>query len=140
MYDTKTHSVEDRIVSIHQPHVRPIVRGKAKSKVEFGAKINITLVDGLTFLDDFSWDAFNEVHDFKIVLKKKECLGYYPNEVLADKIYCNRENRAYLKEKGIDLKAKPLGRPSKQALPNQVSLGEETLLKESLVRQKQHMD
>lgn len=125
MYDTKTHSVDDRIVSIHQPHVRPIVRGKAKSKVEFGSKINISLVDGITFLDDFSWDAFNEGTRLKNSVEKyKERLGYYPKEVLADKIYCNRENRAYLKEKGIILKAKPLGRPSKQALSNQVSPGE----------------
>lgn len=125
MYDNKTHSVEDRIVSIHQPHVRPIVRGKAKSKVEFGSKINISLVDGITFLDDFSWDAFNEGTRLQNSVEKyKERLGYYPKEVLADKIYCNRENRAYLKEKGINLKAKPLGRPSKQALSNQVSPGE----------------
>lgn len=125
MYDTKTHSIEDRIVSIHQPHVRPIVRGKAKSKVEFGSKINISLVDGVTFLDDFSWDAFNEGTRLKNSVEKyKERLGYYPKEVLADKIYCNRENRAYLKEKGIILKAKPLGRPSKKALSNQVSPGE----------------
>jgi len=112
-------------VSIHQPHVRPIVRGKAKSKVEFGSKINISLVDGITFLDDFSWDAFNEGTRLQNSVEKyKERLGYYPKEVLADKIYCNRENRAYLKEKGINLKAKPLGRPSKQALSNQVSPGE----------------
>ncbi len=125
MYDTKTHSVDDRIVSIHQPHVRPIVRGKAKSKVEFGSKINISLVDGITFLDDFSWDAFNEGTRLKNSVEKyKERLGYYPKEVLADKIYCNRENRAYLKEKGIILKAKPLGRPAKVALSNQVSPGE----------------
>jgi len=125
MYDTKTHSIDDRIVSIHQPHVRPIVRGKAKSKVEFGSKINISLVDGITFLDDFSWDAFNEGTRLKNSVEKyKERLGYYPKEVLADKIYCNRENRAYLKEKGIILKAKPLGRPSKKALSNQVSPGE----------------
>ena len=125
MYDTKTHSVDDRIVSIHQPHVRPIVRGKAKSKVEFGSKINISLVDGIAFLDDFSWDAFNEGTRLKnSVEKHKERLGYYPKEVLADKIYCNRENRAYLKEKGITLKAKPLGRPAKVALSNQVSPGE----------------
>jgi hypothetical protein len=125
MYDTKTHSIEDRIVSIHQPHVRPIVRGKAKSKVEFGSKINISLVNGITFLDDFSWDAFNEGTRLKNSVEKyKERLGYYPKEVLADKIYCNRENRAYLKEKGIILKAKPLGRPTKVALSNQVSPGE----------------
>ena len=60
MYDSKTHSIDHRIVSIHQPHVRPIVRGKAKAKVEFGSKINLSMVDGLSFLDDLSWDAFNE--------------------------------------------------------------------------------
>jgi DNA-directed RNA polymerase subunit E'/Rpb7 len=46
MYKKKSHQVEDRIESIHQPHVRPIVRGKAKAKTEFGAKINISLLDG----------------------------------------------------------------------------------------------
>jgi hypothetical protein len=79
----------------------------------------------ITFLDDFSWDAFNEGTRLKNSVEKyKERLGYYPKEVLADKIYCNRENRAYLKEKGIILKAKPLGRPAKVALSNQVSPGE----------------
>ena len=28
MYDTRTHSCKDRIVSLEQPHVRPIQRGK----------------------------------------------------------------------------------------------------------------
>jgi transposase, IS5 family len=58
------------------------------------------------------------------VEKYKSRFGYYPLEVLVDKIYCTRVNRAYLKELGITLKAKPLGRPSKQALSNQVSPGE----------------
>lgn len=125
MYDSKTHSIDHRIVSIHQPHVRPIVRGKAKAKVEFGSKINLAIVDGLSFLDDLSWDAFNEGTRLKSSVEKyKSRFGYYPKEVLADKIYCNRENRTYLKEKGILLKAKPLGRPSKEALSNQVSPGE----------------
>jgi len=44
MYKKKSHQVEDRIVSIHQPHVCPIVRGKAQAKTEFGAKINISLL------------------------------------------------------------------------------------------------
>ena len=125
MYDKKTHSIEHRIVSIHQPHVRPIVRGKSKAKVEFGAKINLSMVDGMSFLDDLSWDAFNEGARLKNSVEKyKARFGNYPKEVLADKIYCNRENRAYLKENGILLKAKPLGRPSKKALSNQVSPGE----------------
>ena len=111
MYDTKTHSINDRIVSIHQPHVRPIVRGKSKSKVEFGAKINASLVDGMTFLDDFSWNAFNEGTRLKKSVEKyKKRLGYYPEEVLADKIYCNRENRAYLKEKRNNTQGKTSGK------------------------------
>lgn len=60
MYAENKHSIPDRIVSLHQPHVRPIVRGKLKAKVEFGAKIHLSLVDGYAFLDTISWDAFNE--------------------------------------------------------------------------------
>jgi hypothetical protein len=125
MFTSKTHSVEDRIVSIHQPHVRPIVRGKSNANVEFGAKINVALVGGFSFLDDMSWDAYNEGTRLQDCVEKYRLrFGYYPESVLVDKIYCNRENRAYLKERGIHLKAKPLGRPSKQALSNQVSPGE----------------
>jgi len=58
MYDKSVHSVEDRIVSIHQPHVRPIVRGKTNANVEFGSKIQVSLVNGIAFLDELSWDAF----------------------------------------------------------------------------------
>jgi hypothetical protein len=125
MYANKTHSIENRIVSIHQPHVRPIVRGKSNAKVEFGAKINVSLVDVFSFLDDHSWDAYNEGTRLQNCVEKyKNRYGYYPKEVLVDKIYCTRTNRAYLKELEITLKAKPLGRPSKKALSNQVSPGE----------------
>jgi DDE family transposase len=43
-------------------------------------------------------------------------------ELLADKIYCTRENRKQLKLLGIKLKAKPLGRPT--AVEAHVSPGE----------------
>lgn len=123
MYDSRTHSVEDRIVSIHQPHVRPIVRGKSQAKVEFGAKIHVSLIDGISFLDHLSWDAFNEgSHMMDYVEQYRKRFGCYPRELLADKIYCTRANRAALKEKGIKLMAKPLGRPS--AVQHHVSPGE----------------
>lgn len=123
MYDSKTHSVEDRIVSIHQPHVRPIVRGKSQAKVEFGAKIHVSIIDGISFLDELSWDAFNEGgHMMDYVEQYRKRFGCYPKELLADQIYCTRANRAALKEKGIKLLAKPLGRPS--AVPIHVSPGE----------------
>jgi IS5 family transposase len=113
MFDAREHSVDDRIVSIHQPHVRPIVRGKTNAKVEFGAKVHLSLVDGYAFLDEISWDAFNEgSHLIGYVEQYRQRFGYYPKEVLADQIYCSRENRKYLKGKGIRLLAKPLGRPS----------------------------
>jgi IS5 family transposase len=123
MYDEHKHTIEDRIVSIHQPHVRPIVRGKTTAKVEFGAKIHVSIIDGISFLDEISWDAFNEgSHMVEYVEKYKVRFGCYPRELLADKIYCTRFNRAWLKEKGIKLIAKPLGRPS--AVQNHVSPGE----------------
>ena len=112
MYDERSHSIEDRIVSIHQPHVRPIVRGKQKAKVEFGAKIQVSLVAGYAFLDILSWDAFNEGGKLVLAIENhKARTGFYPQEVLADKIYCTRENRTRLKEMDIRLLAKPLGRP-----------------------------
>lgn len=124
MYDGKTHQIPDRIVSIHQPHVRPIVRGKLNAKVEFGSKIQLTLMDGFAFLDVFSWDAFNEgKYLLSSIEKYKERFGYYPQTVLADKIYCNRENRKVLKDLKIVLRAKPLGRP-KAGEQNPVSPGE----------------
>ena len=61
MYDNKTHSVKDRIVSISQPYIRPIVRGKAKSPVEFGAKIDMSIDEnGMARLEKLSFDAYNE--------------------------------------------------------------------------------
>lgn len=113
MYDNHSHSIETRIVSIHQPHVRPIVRGKSHAKVEFGAKIHVSLIDGISFLDELSWEAFNEgSHMMDYVERYKGRFGFYPKEVLADQIYCTRSNRAALKEKRIKLIAKPLGRTS----------------------------
>ena len=124
MFESKTHSVDDRIVSIHQPHVRPIVRGKGQAKVEFGSKIHCSMIDGITFLDELNWDAFNEGSHLKDYVEKyKSRFGCYPRELLVDKIYCTRANRTMLNDLGIILKAKPLGRPSK-ATQNVVRPGE----------------
>ena len=123
MYDNKNHSIDYRIVSIHQPHVRPIVRGKAQAKVEFGAKIHVSIINGISFPDKLSWEAFNEGnHMIEFVEKFRKRFGCYPLEILADQIYCTRHNRSALKELGIKLLGKPLGRPS--AMSIHVSPGE----------------
>jgi len=125
MHQARTHSIEDRIVSIHQPHVRPIVRGKSNARVEFGAKIDVSIVNGFAFLEEYSWDAYNEGTTLIATVERyKKRTGYYPQKVLADKIYCNRLNRARLKELGVVLVAKPLGRPAKAMEPNHIRPGD----------------
>ena len=112
MYDERTHTIADRIVSISQPHVRPMVRGKAKSNVEFGAKVSVSLVDGFGFVDKISWDAYNESGDLINQIESyRKRFGCYPESVHADKIYRTRENLRYCKARGIRLGGPPLGRP-----------------------------
>ncbi|WP_434512794.1 IS5 family transposase [Desulfitobacterium sp. AusDCA] len=112
MYTLKIHQIDDRIVSISQPHIRPIVRGKAKASTEFGAKVAISMVDGYMVVDELSWDPFNESVNFQQAVEGyKKRFGYYPEAVLADQIYRNRDNRAYCKKHGIRLSGPALGRP-----------------------------
>jgi IS5 family transposase len=114
MFESKTHRIEDRIVSISQPHVRPIVRGKTHTNVEFGAKLSMSLVDGWAFLDNLQWDAYHEAADLPSAVESYvQRTGAYPEAVLADKIYMTRENRRFCKERGIRLTGPKLGRPPK---------------------------
>ena len=114
MYDNKVHSVEHRIVSISQPWLRPIVRGKVKAPVEFGAKFDLSLdSEGYGRIEKISFEAYNESTCLiEAVERFKERTGYYPKRVLADQIYRTRENRSYCKEHGIRLSGPKLGRPS----------------------------
>jgi hypothetical protein len=112
MIDTRTNSVPDRIVSISQPHVRPIVRGKAAAKTEFGAKVAISVVDGYAFVDNISWDPYNEGGDLiEVAEYYKAAYGFYPEAIMADKIYRNRDNLEFCKSNGIRLSGPKLGRP-----------------------------
>ena len=115
MYEKKTNKVENRIVSVSQPHVRPIVRGKAGKAVEFGAKISASNVNGFVFLDKLSWDNYNESGDLQERIEEyKRETGCYPESVHVDKIYRTKANRAYCKERGIRMSGPPLGRPPKE--------------------------
>jgi IS5 family transposase len=46
-----SHRIDDRIVNLTKPHVRPIVRGKAGKKTEFRAKISISDDNGFVDVD-----------------------------------------------------------------------------------------
>ena len=119
MYDNRTHTVPDRIVSVSQPFVRPIVRGKAGKPVEFGMKLDISVVDGWTRLEYHSFDAYNEATKLQEMIEGFRVReGHYPSRVLADKIYRNRENLRFCKERGIRLSGPALGRPKKGEVRN----------------------
>ena len=111
MYKQRVHSVEDRIVSLSQPHIRPIPRGKANAKTEFGAKLAISVVGGYAFADHISYDNFNEgILLADAISKYKERFGMLPSRILADTIYRNQNNRALCKQMKIRLSGLPLGR------------------------------
>ncbi len=114
MYENKQQRVDDRIVSLTQPHIRPIVRGKAGSPVEFGAKLSVSYHNGYVFIDRLSWDNFNESGDLKSQAEKfKIATENYPESIHVDKIYRTNENRAWCKERGIRITGIPLGRKPK---------------------------
>jgi len=115
MFDRRENRIVDRIISVSQPHARPIKRGKAGSATEFGAKISVSLVEGFTFVDRIGWDNYNEAGDLIDQIDTYRMrFGFYPKSVHADKIYRNRDNRKFCKKYHIRLSGPPLGRPPKQ--------------------------
>lgn len=117
MYKNRTHCVAERIVSISQPWIRPIVRGKVKTPVEFGAKLDLSIDEsGYGRIEKISFDAYNECGCLKEAAERyRKRTGHYPMRILADQIYRTRENRGFCKEHGIRLSGPKLGRPSETA-------------------------
>jgi IS5 family transposase len=119
MWVEKKHRINQRIVSLSQPWVRPIVRGKASAKVEFGAKISIGVTGGYVTLHRMQWEAYNECADLPGQAEAyREAHGHYPESIHADQIYRTRANRAWCKQRGIRLSGPALGRPPKQSEEN----------------------
>jgi transposase, IS5 family len=136
MHENNVHSCNDRIVSLSQPHVRPIVRGKTGKKTEFGSKIGVSMKDGFAIVDNLSWDAYNESADLaEQVENYRKRNGCYPETVIADNIYGNQKNREYMNSKQIQFSGKPLGRPKKETEENK-----EQLYKEKEQRKKQYRE
>lgn len=114
MIDQNTRTCEHRIVSIEQPHVRAIPRGKAGKSIEFGAKVALSVVNGTNRIYKIAWDAYNDGIDLigQVEAFKKQ-YHKYPKLVLADKIYMTKANRDFLKKHNIEHRGQPLGRPKK---------------------------
>jgi len=124
MFQNKSRRCDDRIVSISQPYVRPIIRGKLDKPVEFGAKLSVSLTgDGMACVDQLRWNAFYEGGDLKGQVEAyKARYGVYPEAVLGDPVYGTQDNRRYLKRQGIRFAGKPLGRPKKVTEANREEL------------------
>jgi IS5 family transposase len=114
MFHSREHKIQDRIVSLHMPFIRPIVRGKTNADVEFGAKLSISVVNGFCYKETLSFDAYNEGTTLQQSAENyKRRFGNYPEAILADKIYRNRENLQFCKRNHIRFSGPPLGRPAK---------------------------
>ena len=113
MYQSGTHRIADRIVSLSQHWIRPIVRGKQNAEVEFGAKVEMSVVDGFLRIEDLRWDAFNEGTTLQASVEAfRKAYGHYPARVLADRIFRTRENLRYCKEHDIHMNGPKLGKPN----------------------------
>ncbi|MCP5197383.1 MAG: transposase [Gammaproteobacteria bacterium] len=136
MYRTKSRRCDDRIVSISQPYVRPMVRGKQALPVEFGAKLSVSLSgEGVVCVDHLRWNAFHEGHDLESQVEAYRArYGVYPEVVLGDPLYGTRDNRRYLNGKGIRFAGKPLGRPKKA-----IEESQESLKREQIKRRKEYL-
>jgi len=128
LYKKRTHSIAGKIMSIAQPHVRAIARGKARAAFEFGAKVSASVTEnGMMYIDRLSWEAYNEAEDLPIQVELYRArFGHYPESVHADKIYRTRKNREYCKEREIRLSGPHLGRP---LLPNVINQKQIRLMK-----------
>lgn len=102
------------IVSIDKPYIRPIVRGKENKSVEFGAKLHKLQIDGISFIEHVSFEAFNEGSRLKQTIWKAQKLTHKRVRILgADAIYATNANRKYVTQNSIQTDFKPKGRSGK---------------------------
>lgn len=140
-------SIPNRIVSLSKPHLRPIVRGKEVKSVEFGAKVNNILVDGISFIEKLSFNAFNEGTRLMHCLKMhKRLLGVEAKKVGGDTGYAGTEHRDYCKANGIQTSFVKRGRPfgekkkEKDLVRKELARVRATAMEGSFGTQKEHYD
>lgn len=135
---------KNRIVSLHKAYLRPIVRGKEVKQVEFGAKVNKIQIDGISFIEHISFDAFNEGARLKSSVYKAQSLTHRKTLVVgADAIYATNENRRFITKNGIKTDFKPKGKPSKhfkeeQQLRSLITKERASSLEGSFGKEKEH--
>jgi hypothetical protein len=137
-------SIPNRIVSVSKPYVRPIVRGKEAKNVEFGAKCNNILVDGISFIEKLSFNAFNEGTRLEHCIKMhKRLFGEDAKKVGGDAGYAGTANRDLCKELKIQTSFVKRGKPFKNAsvkdfVRQELARVRATVMEGSFGTQKEH--
>jgi len=109
-------SIPDRIVSVNKPYIRPIVRDKERKRVEFGAKCNNIQIDGISFIEKLSFNAFNEGTRLEHCVSLAERLfGEKIAKIGGDCIYSGNKNRSFSSERGIETSFPLKGRRREEA-------------------------
>lgn len=135
--------IKNRIVSFFKPYLRPIIRGKETKRVEFGAKVHTSQVDGINFIEHLSFDAFHEgIRMWKSIIKHKARFGKC-SQYGADQIYASNKNRKYASQRGIGTCFKRKGRASKdenqkRILRQELGRARATILEGSFGNEKNH--
>ena len=115
-FESSNHkeSIKNRIVSVSKPYIRPIVRGKEIKKVEFGAKCNNIQIDGISFIEKLSFNAFSEgprlAHCISL---SKNLFGVDVKKLGGDQGYASNTNRTLCKNKDIETSFAQKGRAGK---------------------------
>lgn len=137
--------MKHRIVSIDRPYIRPIVRGKENKRVEFGAKVNNIQIDGISFIEHHSFEAFHEGTRLKQCIEYQESLtGVKVPCIGMNTIYANNENRKYGTQQHVTTNFVCKG-PKPKDEPSDVSTARRiignlraTVMEGSFGNQKQH--
>ncbi len=115
MYENRTHRCDHRIVSLSQPYVRPIQRGKRPQKTEFGMKVHLMNVGHDTILLRTSWENYNEGCDMPLaILRYFQIYRCLPEAILADTIYQTGPGKALCALLGIRCTGRRLGAKEKE--------------------------
>lgn len=135
--------IKNRIVSLSKPYIRPIIRGKEIKRVEFGPKVHSISVDGITLIEHYSNNAFNE----GIRLEKTVNLhvSYFGKcaQLGADRIYANNYNRRYCSRKAITTSFAPKGpkpkvKGHKELLRKELNAARSSVMEGTFGNEKQH--
>lgn len=120
-----------------------MVRGKENKTVEFGAKCNNILIDGISFIEKVSFNAFNEGTRLRHCISLTQKLTGVPvKKVGGDQGYSGNDNRTFCKDNNIETSFTQKGKAGtdevKNATKRELARVRATAMEGSFGTQKEH--